>query len=58
MFSPGNLASVYGSFIWPKTDAPYYVAGFGTTTGLIAAGGMVVTFIRIKYGNPQRIQGD
>ncbi|KAJ9092566.1 hypothetical protein QFC21_006797 [Naganishia friedmannii] len=52
----GNLASVYGSFIWPSTDAPLYHAGFGTTTGLIALGGMVTTFIRLKYGNPPRLE--
>ncbi|KAJ9120340.1 hypothetical protein QFC24_005294 [Naganishia onofrii] len=52
----GNLASVYGSFIWPSTDAPLYHAGFGTTTGLIALGGVVTTFIRLKYGNPPRLE--
>lgn len=52
----GNLASVYGSFLWPSSDAPLYHIGFATTTALIAAGGVVVTFIRLKYGNPPRIE--
>jgi MFS family permease len=53
----GNLASVYGSFLWPSTDAPLYHAGFGATTGLIAAGGFVVTFIRLRYGDAPRVEG-
>ncbi|GHJ88605.1 hypothetical protein NliqN6_5007 [Naganishia liquefaciens] len=52
----GNLASVYGSYIWPKQDAPQYKAGFAATTGLIAAGGLVTAFARYKYGNPPRIE--
>ncbi len=27
----GNLASIYGAFLWPSTDAPRYLSGFGTT---------------------------
>lgn len=27
----GNAASIYGAFLWPKTDAPRYFAGFGAT---------------------------
>lgn len=27
----GNLASIYGAFLWPSTDAPRYFAGFGAT---------------------------
>ncbi|KAJ9112215.1 hypothetical protein QFC22_006299 [Naganishia vaughanmartiniae] len=53
---PGNLASVYGSFLWPSSDAPLYHTGFGTTTGLIALGGVVTTFIRLRYGNPPRLE--
>lgn len=47
---------MYGSYIWPKQDAPQYKAGFGATTGLIAAGGLVTLFARYKYGNPPRIE--
>jgi hypothetical protein len=27
----GNLASIYGAFLWPSKDAPKYFTGFGTT---------------------------
>lgn len=32
----GNIASIYGSFLWPSQDAPRYFAGFGTTMGFLA----------------------
>lgn len=32
-FRLGNLASVYGSYIWPSKSAPKYKLGFGCTTG-------------------------
>jgi membrane associated rhomboid family serine protease len=50
----GNLASVYGSFIWPKSDAPLYRPGFATTTALIAAGGGVVFALRWKLAKDAR----
>jgi len=50
----GNLASVYGSFIWPKSDAPKYTAGFATTTALIAAGGVVVFLLKWKLAKDAR----
>jgi len=28
----GNCASIYGVFLWPKTDAPRYIPGFSATT--------------------------
>ena len=50
----GNLASVYGSFIWPKSDAPLYQPGFATTTALIAAGGGVVFALKWKLARDAR----
>ena len=50
------ISQVYGSFIWPKQDAPLYHAGFGATTALVAAGGAVTAFARYKYGNPPRME--
>jgi hypothetical protein len=47
------LASVYGSYIWPKQDGPQYKAGFGATTGLILAGGAVTLFG--EFGLPSYI---
>jgi hypothetical protein len=37
----GNSASIYGVFLWPKTDAPRYVPGFSATTVFIFAIGVV-----------------
>lgn len=28
----GNGSSIYGSFLWPDSNAPQYTIGFGTTT--------------------------
>ncbi|KAM3515646.1 hypothetical protein MY11210_000824 [Beauveria gryllotalpidicola] len=33
----GNLSSVYGSRIWPKSDSPGYQIGFGVTAGFLGA---------------------
>lgn len=32
-----NLASIYGSFLWPATDAPRYKLGLGVTAGFCFA---------------------
>lgn len=54
----GNLASVYGSYIWPKQDGPQYKAGFGATTGLILAGGAVTMFGESRFAvNSRRFVG-
>ncbi|WVW80803.1 hypothetical protein I302_102790 [Kwoniella bestiolae CBS 10118] len=48
----GNSASIYGVFLWPKTDAPRYIPGFSATTvflGLIAIGTLVMKFLLRKY---------
>ena len=35
----GNLASVYGSYIWPKTSGPKFIQGFSCTTAFVLIGG-------------------
>ncbi|OCF38372.1 hypothetical protein I317_07854 [Kwoniella heveanensis CBS 569] len=48
----GNSASIYGVFLWPKTDAPRYIPGFSATTvfmALIAVGAQVMFFLIKKY---------
>jgi sugar phosphate permease len=35
----GNLASVYGSYIWPKTSGPRFIQGFSCTTAFVLVGG-------------------
>jgi hypothetical protein len=47
----GNLASVYGSFLWPSTDAPVYRTGFGVTTALLGGAGIMAFGLRWKYGD-------
>lgn len=34
----GNFSSVYGSRIWPSSDAPAYHIGFGVTAGFLGSG--------------------
>ncbi|WRT70740.1 uncharacterized protein IL334_007738 [Kwoniella shivajii] len=48
----GNSASIYGVFLWPKTDAPRYIPGFSATTifmALIAVAAQVMAFLVKKY---------
>ncbi|WWC98506.1 hypothetical protein V866_005397 [Kwoniella sp. B9012] len=48
----GNSASIYGVFLWPKTDAPRYIPGFSATTvfmALIAVGAIIMQFLIKKY---------
>ncbi|WVQ78516.1 hypothetical protein IAT38_000602 [Cryptococcus sp. DSM 104549] len=47
----GNISSVYGSFWWPASDAPLYHKGFGITTGMIGAAGMLILAARWKFGD-------
>lgn len=34
----GNLAQIYGSYLFPSTDAPKYIMGFGVISGLCLTG--------------------
>jgi len=43
----GNFSSVYGSRIWPSTDAPGYQIGFGVTAGFLGAGMVVAILIPV-----------
>ncbi|OAA73931.1 Major facilitator superfamily domain, general substrate transporter [Cordyceps fumosorosea ARSEF 2679] len=43
----GNFSSVYGSRIWPKTDAPGYHVGFGATAGFLGAGMVLAVLVPI-----------
>lgn len=46
----GNLAQIYGSYLFPSEDAPKYLKGFGTYAGLLAfgAGIYVTAFFSIR----------
>ncbi|KAK7183277.1 hypothetical protein DPSP01_011782 [Paraphaeosphaeria sporulosa] len=37
----GNLAQIYGSYLFPADDAPKYLVGFGTYAGLLTFGAAV-----------------
>lgn len=48
----GNSASIYGVFLWPKTDAPRYIPGFVATTlfmALIAVLAQGMNYLVHKY---------
>jgi len=48
----GNSASIYGVFLWPKSDAPRYIPGFSATTifmALIGIAAQVMMFLLKKY---------
>lgn len=42
----GNLASVYGSFIWPSSDAPHYTVGFSVMTVFMFIAGSTAFVIK------------
>lgn len=47
-----QLAQVYGSALFPSSDAPEYLKGFGTYTGLFAVGATIAClghFLLKKY---------
>lgn len=47
----GNLSSVYGSFLWPSSDAPGYKTGFGVTTALLGGAGLMAVLLKWRYGD-------
>jgi len=50
--SIGNASSIYATWLWPKTDAPRYIAGFATTTswlGILCVSAVVFAWLFKKY---------
>ncbi|ETN44778.1 uncharacterized protein HMPREF1541_09653 [Cyphellophora europaea CBS 101466] len=45
----GNLASVYGSFIWPSQDAPRYIVGFAVMTTFMFVAGSIALLIKLVW---------
>jgi len=43
----GNLASIYGAYLFPSNDAPHYMMGFGVITAMCALG--VVTYGSLQF---------
>lgn len=56
----GNLASVYGSQIWPTKSGPGYVLGWGITSGFLGAGAVVAclipVFIKLVPNKPTKAE--
>ncbi|KAG9611110.1 hypothetical protein KCV01_g2731, partial [Aureobasidium melanogenum] len=42
----GNLAQIYGSYLFPSNDAPKYLMGFGVISGLCLTG--VISYISLQ----------
>ena len=47
----GNIASVYGSFLWPSWNAPGYHVGFGVTTAMLGVAGILSLLLKRLYGD-------
>lgn len=43
----GNLAQIYGSYLFPLEDKPKYLKGFGTISGLLALGVVVYAVLNV-----------
>lgn len=43
----GNLAQIYGSYLFPSKDEPKYLMGFGVLSGLCFTG--VVSYLALHY---------
>ncbi|KAF5485104.1 MFS transporter prlL [Colletotrichum siamense] len=41
----GNLAQIYGAYLFPTDDAPKYLMGFGVISGMLGFGNMSNSFI-------------
>jgi hypothetical protein len=39
----GNLAQIYGAYLFPDDDKPKYLMGFGVISGMLGVG--VVTYV-------------
>lgn len=46
----GNFSSVYGSRIWPKSDAPGYHIGFGVTAGFLGTAMVLAALVPVLCG--------
>ena len=40
----GNLASIYGAYLFPSNDSPKYLMGFGVISGMCALGVRIIQF--------------
>ncbi|KAJ5082307.1 major facilitator superfamily domain-containing protein [Penicillium argentinense] len=45
----GNLAQIYGSYLFPKDDRPEYIMGFSVISAMLAVGVIVFLFLHIWF---------
>ena len=43
----GNLAQIYGAYLFPAEDKPKYLMGFGVISGMLGFGCMVYVFMHV-----------
>ena len=43
----GNLAQIYGAWLFPSEDAPKYLLGFGVISGMLGIGVIVYTVVHV-----------
>lgn len=43
----GNLASIYGAYLYPSTDAPKYIMGFSVVSGMGAFGAVIYILLHV-----------
>lgn len=59
--SIGNASSIYSTWLWPKKDAPRYIAGFATTTswlGILCGSTVLFAWLFRKYPSVKANQGE
>ncbi|KAJ6051394.1 vitamin H transporter [Penicillium canescens] len=50
----GNLAQIYGSYLFPEDDSPKYIMGFSVISAMLAVGVVVFLFLHIWFRRRQR----
>jgi hypothetical protein len=53
----GNLAQIYGAYLFPKDDAPKYLKGFGVISGMLGFGVCVYLFLHVTLRRKQGMTG-
>ncbi|KAI9926237.1 hypothetical protein ASPWEDRAFT_30629 [Aspergillus wentii DTO 134E9] len=45
----GNLAQIYGSYLFPEDDSPKYIMGFSVISAMLAVGVVVFLFLHVWF---------
>ncbi|KAL5356407.1 major facilitator superfamily domain-containing protein [Aspergillus floccosus] len=53
----GNLAQIYGSYLFPEDDSPKYIMGFSVISAMLAVGVVVFLFLHVWYRRRLRSGG-